>query len=411
LYYDTGFCQWVVKSYQFEILTYSVIFANALWTAFEIDYNNEPILLLADPVCQFFENSFCIYFLLEWCLRFGAFKEKRFCYKDHWFPFDTILCFVSVCETWVFMLVFLLEPDILVNTSSPLRLVRIARVIRMTRLSKVLMAMPELTILFKGMAAAFRALVSTLGLIGVIIFFFAILFRQLTRFTPLEEAFFPTMTETMGVLLLTSTAPDLVSLFSDLSDQAIMYSVLYYSFILLVSYIMLNLLVGVLVNVVAIVHAAETDQQTINTFGADMWSMVQNMDNDSNDMISKSEFVSMLMKPDVVQTLKKIDVDCIDLLDFTDQIFAEDVKEVSFDDLMKFIMSFRKTNTATVKDVVDVRRLVLMEIRRLEMLLRQLLIEIPSWGHHRNSYARESTLDASIYTPRTDSHCTSPRCK
>jgi len=407
LYKKTGCCQKIVQSPLFEWLTFFVIFCNAVWTAFEIDYNEETVLFLADTLCQVMENFFCIYFLVELCLRLFAFEDKRLCYKDKWFPFDAFLVVVQIYETWIFMLCYLVDPRVRASTS--FRVMRLFRVLRMVRLSKVLMAMPEITILFKGMVAAFRALVSTLGLIGVLVFFFAVLFRQLTRNTPLEEALFPWLGRTCGVLLLTSTAPDLVSLFEQLSAEHLFYAMLYYCFILLVSYIMLNLLVGVLVNVVAIIHSAEKDQQALNTFGEDMRNLVQNIDDDSDMMISKFEFANMLAKPAVVTTLRKIDVDCIDLLDFTDQIFADDDKEVTFDEMMRFIMSFRKSNNATVKDVVDVRRLVLMEIRKLELLLNRLLEE--KWGRIILIASREAIAAvATLFAASLGSQCRSVAC-
>lgn len=74
------------------------------------DLNDSSTLLDAEPVFIVVENIFCVYFVIELALRFGAFRYKRDCFKDAWFCFDSLL--VALMVPWLGssgMLLFFLE--------------------------------------------------------------------------------------------------------------------------------------------------------------------------------------------------------------------------------------------------------------------------------------------------------------
>lgn len=63
------------------------------------DLNDSSTLLDAEPVFIVVENIFCVYFVIELALRFGAFRYKRDCFKDAWFCFDSLL--VALMVPWL----------------------------------------------------------------------------------------------------------------------------------------------------------------------------------------------------------------------------------------------------------------------------------------------------------------------
>ena len=77
-------------------------------------------------------------------------------------------------------------------------------------------------------------------------------------------------------------------------------------------------------------------------------------------------FFDILRDDEAVAAMKDIGVDIMSLVDFADLIFeeprvtkdsdteAQDFR-ISFDDLVKQILQLRGSNTATVKDMVDLR--------------------------------------------------------
>merc|ERR1719160_1930100 len=110
-------------------------------------------------------------------------------------------------------------------------------------------------------------------------------------------------------------------------------------------------------------------------------------DVDNNDKITKKEFVHIMENVDAVKVLQEVGVDVVGLVDFADYIFLdvdgdgdEEEKELSFSKFMEVVLQLRGTNVATVKDIVDMRKLVQtgMEAnaRRMEAYLDDLKEEI-----------------------------------
>merc|ERR1719409_601432 len=87
-----------------------------------------------------------------------------------------------------------------------------------------------------------------------------------------------------------------------------------------------------------------------------------NVDTDHNGMISHEEMAKIVQEPVCIKSFAQIGVDVIGLCDLTDYIFA-DGQELPFGAFMELVMELRGTNVSTVKDIVDLRKFVLLEIR------------------------------------------------
>merc|ERR1719422_1180580 len=101
LYKKHGIYQEIARSQVFEKLTLGVITFNALWIAYDTDENNASALVMAEPQFQIVEYVLCVYFSLEWLIRFLSFKQKHIGFTDAWFFFDSCLVGMMVFETWI----------------------------------------------------------------------------------------------------------------------------------------------------------------------------------------------------------------------------------------------------------------------------------------------------------------------
>merc|ERR1712232_1109979 len=112
-----------------------------------------------------------------------AFKQKRNCFKEYWFVFDFILVLLMVVETWVLTLfvVFFGGDGLSVGGNlSMIRVVRIVKMLRVSRMARLLRAIPEVVILVKGIGAASRSVVVFCILWAMIIYVFAVVFKEFT---------------------------------------------------------------------------------------------------------------------------------------------------------------------------------------------------------------------------------------
>merc|ERR1740123_1043794 len=374
-YKETGWSQQLARSTVFEQVTLSVIAFNAIWIAIDTDLNPAEVIIDADPIFQVAENMFCTFFVFEWAVRFIAFRRKRDGLRDKWFTFDFVLVFTMVLETWVMTIVAIFSAggaNGALGNASILRVARLLRLSRMARMARLLRAMPELMILIKGMVAAMRSVFFTLFLLVIIMYVFAIAFKQITNDTSIGNQKFASVPQSMYTLLLYGTLLDDVGvLCMRLGKEHYVFVALFFVFVLLAALTVMNMLIGVLCEVVSAVAATEREEMLVGFVNRKVRRIVEELDTDGGGRISKDEFCKILENMEAVRALQDVGVDVVGLVDFADVIFDED-DELSFPRFMEVVLQLRGSNTATVKDIVDLRKLVGNQTRDIQKVIRRM---------------------------------------
>mmetsp|Transcript_117894 Transcript_117894/g.227341 ORF Transcript_117894/g.227341 Transcript_117894/m.227341 type:complete len:237 (+) Transcript_117894:1-711(+) len=202
----------------------------------------------------------------------------------------------------------------------------------------------------------------------VVLYVFGIAFTQLARDTAIGAKYFPCVGSSMNTLLLHATILEgMPEVINEIGAESWLFRAIFLLHILLASLTVLNMLVGVLVEVVSVVSAVEKEQLQVNFVKARLCQIISdlNLDADNNGMVSLEEFELLLEKPQATRALRDVGVDVVGLVDFKDYIFVDD-HALSFSQFMEVVLSLRGTNKATVKDVVDVRKLLRTELGRIE---------------------------------------------
>jgi len=306
-----------------------------------------------------------VYFSTELFIRFMAFENKYNCLRDGWFVFDSCLVVMMVLENWVTTLFIVATGNANnaqgLSDASILKVVRMVRIARMARMVRLLRVLPELMILIKGVLVATRSVFFTLCLLLVIIYVFAVGFTELTKgYEPLHTEYFDTVPDSMSTLLLRGTLPDLADLVSTIGKANYAYAFVMLIFILLSSLTVMNMLVGVLVEVVSVVSSVEKEHMAFAFVKTMLVTMLEELGvaDEENFTINQAEFEALLMKDEACRIINDVGVDVVGLVDFSDYIFQDDAK-LTFPEFMDVVLQLRGSNTATVRDVVDLRKFLL----------------------------------------------------
>jgi len=273
-----------------------------------------------------------------------------------------------VSETWIMNGIVLITgtESGSIGNAGILKLFRLMRLTRMARMARLLRAMPELMVLIKGLSVAMRSVMFTLLLLGCVIYVFGIAFVQLMKDTDAGDRYFKTVPEAMNSLLMEGVIPDEKDLVEGVGDGGWVFKIVILFYILFASLTVLNMLVGVLCEVVSVVSAVEKESLLVNYVKTTLLHMLdaEGIDANGDHLIAKDEFEALLENPAAAKALQDVGVDVIGLVDFTDFIFMEG-RELSFPDFMDMVLQLRGSNTATVKDVVDLRKLLVAELDKL----------------------------------------------
>eukprot|EP00929_Paragymnodinium_shiwhaense_P086009 TRINITY_DN4648_c0_g2_i1.p1 TRINITY_DN4648_c0_g2~~TRINITY_DN4648_c0_g2_i1.p1 ORF type:complete len:501 (-),score=81.99 TRINITY_DN4648_c0_g2_i1:69-1571(-) len=341
-YYEKGLFQAVARHHRFEQITLTVISMNALYISVDTDLNRAATLTTAAWPFQICEHAFCFYFSLEWFIRYMAFKRKRDGLQDFWFVFDSMMVAFMAAETWALTLVFayLVGGDNAGGQGGIFRLLRLLRLSRMARMAKLLSAMPELLILVKGMATATRSVFFTLVLQVIILYVFGIAFVVLSADSPLEDTF-DTVTGTMHILLIQGTLLDNCGeLIFAVADESIVALILFYAFVLLSALTVMNMLIGVLCEVISAVASVEHEALAVTYVKGQLQDIMHQggLDKDGDGEISKKEFGQMMENADAARILSGVGVDVFALVELADYVFEAE-EQLTFGDFMEVVLS------------------------------------------------------------------------
>jgi len=403
-YYEKGIWQFIAKHHMFEHVTLGVIAFNALWISIDTDWNTSEALMEATPLFQFMEHAFCFYFSFEWFVRFMAFKRKRDGLKDGWFKFDSALVFMMVVETWIFTMIELIQgwAGSGGGGGSPLggntAILRLFRLLRLSRLMRMLKSLPELMILIKGMVTAMKSVAYVGALLIILTYIFGIAFTVLAVDTDMGESYFKTVPLSMYSLILYGTFCDALSDFTndilyDESPMAPAVLFLVFIFIGFSALTIMNMLIGVLCEVISAVAARENEEIKATTVGERMTAVVQELDKDSNGSISNVEFKQIMQMPQALRSLEDVDVDPEGLVDFADLFFLDEKghpTEIPFEKFMEMVLDLRATNTACLKDLMTFWKQLKQKIE--EHVLEQTMVRERTDAIDQRSFRIEAQL-------------------
>lgn len=394
----------IVNSNWFFGLTMWAVVANTVYIGIEADRNSSDTVTFSQfSWFLLFDNLFCTFFTVELMVRFGGFQNKWNSFQDRWFVFDSALVLLMIGETW-------LMPFVLVTTTnsadgaggpnmreySVLRIARLLRLSRLGRIVRLLRIFPEIMTLLKGIAYAMRSVFFTLLLLLILLFLFGIVFKTQAKETGLEETF-TSVSRSMWVLLIRGTFLDSPSnILEDMLDTSPALAAVFLLFIFMSSFTVMNMLIGILVDVVHQVSQQEKEQASITFLKNSLFELLECFDKDDDRRIHQDEFELLMRNPELNLILKNFGVNCLDLMLLKDILFEEkevielcsprtptsedgtksiatsatndNRRKLTFDEFVEVVVRLRGGNSATVLDVVELRELICLRFERLEKL-------------------------------------------
>jgi hypothetical protein len=288
--------------------------------------------------------------------------------------FDSCLVILMLMETVVFTAVQLMDGSAISANVSFLRLFRLVRLTRLLRLYRLL-TLPEFMILIKGMVTAIKSVVYVMLLLLLVTYVFAIALTQMSDGTEFREKYFRHVCLSMYSLLLYATFLDNLSEFTDaIRAESSFCFIIVLIFIALASLTVMNMLIGVLCEIVQSVARKEKQDIIAQTVEKKFDSIIAEADTDFNGSVSIMEFRRIFEMPEALRALSSVGVDPEGMLDFAEELFSKDGEaiELPFKDFIAIILDLRGTQPATVKDMMSLGKSLRKKLQESKSEIDQL---------------------------------------
>jgi hypothetical protein len=336
---------------------------------------------------------FFVYFSAELFIRYMAFRNKFNCLKDGWFVFDTTLVSLYAFDPFILGIMAAAAggggPGGL-----PTAVLRLFRLARLSRLIRMLRNFPQLMVMIKGIATAAKSVCYTLGLLLLCTYVFSIALRNLTppssectlcesEEDSIEVLFFSSVPEAMHSLIVYGTFLDNLSDFIyALKEQSPICFVFTWVYISLASLTIMNMLIGVLCEVISAVAASEKESMMVDKIHEKLSVIVQELDKNQDGTLSWDEFQQILSYPDALKALESVDVDPESMVDMAEDFFFDDGEPVcvTFEEFMVMVLDLRGGQQATVKDIMGLGKRINRKFISMKQNLRMVENKILSFN-------------------------------
>mmetsp|Transcript_69840 Transcript_69840/g.114464 ORF Transcript_69840/g.114464 Transcript_69840/m.114464 type:complete len:601 (+) Transcript_69840:27-1829(+) len=363
----------------FERISLAMIYFNAVWLAVDIEFNNSDLVMFSSPIFIVAEVIFSLYFTAEVIIRYMSYVSTMKAFKDLWFIFDFFLVIMMISETWIVPVFVLImdsnnEGSNLSRTVSVLRVARALRVLRTARIVRVARYMPELMILLKGIMVAARSVFFTLVLLLLITYVFSIALSKMSEGTILEDRLFPSLPSSLLTLIVKCVIPDREIFFREVAQESWLMGALVLFFVLVGSLIVLNMLVGILVEAVQTVATMEHEQIRVDLAKTVLWDLVTKGTKNQREVnqITEEELAELLERPEATSALTQLGVDIFAVKEYSKLLF-EDGEPLTFGEFMDAMLTLRGSNSTTVKDIVNLRKFTADEFSQLHTVLLDMI--------------------------------------
>eukprot|EP00933_Yihiella_yeosuensis_P046042 TRINITY_DN41514_c0_g1_i1.p1 TRINITY_DN41514_c0_g1~~TRINITY_DN41514_c0_g1_i1.p1 ORF type:complete len:544 (-),score=100.74 TRINITY_DN41514_c0_g1_i1:292-1923(-) len=369
-YEETGVYQAIARHDLFHLLGYIMIVSNVIWIGIDVDYNKADYLCDAPLFFQVVDNVFCAFFFFELEVRYLAFKDRASAFRDYWFCFDLSLVALMIWDTWIYIPLYWLffsgGPHQKVATTgyrffATLRILRILRVSRAARAIRLFYFVPELRTFIRSLFAAIRSVTTILCFLGLTIYVFSLFFVQLVSGRGIDV--FDSVSSSMNFLMLQTFCGFDKDFIQNLQPVSYTCYCLFLVYVFTTSLTLLNILVAVLCQVISVIAEHEDENEYRKTAMTLIEETFKALDGDCSSTISEIEFESLFTHPDMVRELHRHGVDVIPLIEYLSLMYG-DVEEIALTQILEMVGKFRGTKSATVKDLVDVRKFIALEVRR-----------------------------------------------
>merc|ERR1719316_1744000 len=209
--------------------------------------------------------------------------------------------------------------------------------------------------MIKGMRKASRAVLSSLLMVAMLVYVFAIVLHSLLKDEEEVEKNFGTVGLCMWSLWMDGSLMDSTgSRLDSLMDLNQYHAILVFSaFMLLSAITLMNMLIGVLCEVVSAVGNAEKEDAAIALVRGSLLLMLKRLDEDGNGQIHLEEFETVFSDQQAQDVLRELQVDLPYLRDLSMMIYQQPDSFLSIAEIMDLILQCRGDRELTIKDLTD----------------------------------------------------------
>jgi len=182
-----------------------------------------------------------------------------------------------------------------------------------------------------------------------------------------KDSYFASIPDGMRTLLLPGLFPDSNDHVMNMAAEHWIFALLFVMFIVVAAITIMNMLVGVLVEVVSVVAAVEKESLNGQYVRGELQHLMETqLDADGSGTLSMKEVELLIMNEHAAKVIQQVGVDVLGLVDIAEFHLFNQKEEITFSEFLELVLQLRGSQSVCVRDVVNLRKYMQDELIRVE---------------------------------------------
>jgi hypothetical protein len=156
-----------------------------------------------------------------------------------------------------------------------------------------------------------------------------------------------------GTLMLDNSAPLMTAMLTSDDVDIVIAGVLFIFFVFLAALLILQMLIGVLCDVVSQISQDRKDVESIGLIRQELLGYLRSIDKESDGMISKSEIETMFGNQTTLALFRKLKINKVFFEQLSDLTFHDSSSEVPLKNILELLLMCRGDNGANVNIIAS----------------------------------------------------------
>merc|ERR1711920_594849 len=172
--------------------------------------------------------------------------------------------------------------------------------------------------------------------------------------------------QSMGVFLLDGLLPDFASPVRTTASEHWSFAALFVLFILIGSITVMNMLAGMLVQVVCTIADVNQEEVKLTWVKHEILRVMRALDFDADGKLSKAEVERLMCEPEACRVIAEAGVDMVQLMELAEFHIFKDQDFISFTEFLDLVLQLRQAKAVCLRDIVHLKQFVSDELVSVE---------------------------------------------
>lgn len=170
----------------------------------------------------------------------------------------------------------------------------------------------------------------------------------------------------MVIFILDGLLPDFAGPIRDSGQYHIIYACLFFLFVVIGSITVMNMLTGMLVQVVQNIAEVEKEEMNLCWVKMELERVMDKVDANKDEQLNKDEVKALICDTEICKVFQDVGVDVVQLVEVAEFHIFKDRDYINFREFLDLVLQLRQAKSVCLRDIVHLQQYIANELAMVE---------------------------------------------